>query len=231
MQSAIGTSRRNWTWLPTLGIGLILALTTDSAAHETSWIAHHDGTLEVAWAWGFLGVEEPYFGAFGEAFDLSNGTVLRAEFLLTQIQAGGYSGATTDVYIWRGGVDDDPADVLFLATGLTPSELPLWPMVGSNVVEIGIEVDGPVTVGSWGNWPGAREQFYWAMDTNGNPGAPWTNVSFNAGWDPGWQRVPDVGPFGDVKSLGIAVEFTPNDPVAVRASSWGAVKALLRGSR
>ncbi|MCC7142406.1 MAG: hypothetical protein IT349_09925 [Candidatus Eisenbacteria bacterium] len=185
---------------------------------------HHDGTFEGGHAWDGYGVDTPYVGAWGEAYSLGPGTVRCV--VLWHSQIGEYAGASTDVYLWSGGVTTEPDLVLAVVTGVQLAAIPVWPEVGVFEVALDASISGEFTAGSWGNWPGQYGQYFWLVDRDGPLGVPWTLVGVDTGWEPGWHLVPDVGPFGEVHSMGIGVRFEPDTPVPVAPASWGRVKRL-----
>lgn len=185
-------------------------------------LLHHDGVFELGIGWKNDGVRPPYDGAFGEAFDVGPGAV--SCILLWLSQGGGFAeGTTSDLYVWDGGVGENPGGVLGLVTGIEFAPIPVWPEVGLFEVSVPVTVAGPVTVGAWGNWPGARPGYGFAADREGD-GHPWTHIAEGIGWPSGWQHPGVV--WDDIGSMGIGMRFRPDDPVPTRASSWGMVKAL-----
>ncbi|MEZ4647764.1 MAG: hypothetical protein R3E97_03095 [Candidatus Eisenbacteria bacterium] len=183
-----------------------------------------DGTVENGVQWRGTGVQEDYVGAFGQAFDLGPGIIRCAAYWLTEI--GSYTGQTSDLYVWAGGVDGEPDAVLALVPDVVFSNVPLWPEVGENRVAIDLAVDGPFTVGCWGRWPGESPGgYYVGVDQDGALGPAWTNVALDIGYPPGWQH-PSVA-WADVTNMAIGVVFD-DAPVPVTETSWGQIKALLR---
>jgi hypothetical protein len=188
---------------------------------------HHDGTFEDGVCWDASGVEPPYDGAFGEAFDLGPGMVECVSFWLTQI--GGYQGQSTDVYVWEGGVAEEPGGVLEVVTGIVLEDIPIWPEAGRYDVEIPSSVPGGFTVGSWGNWPGqSGNPYFWCTDRDGPVGHPWTHVVEGQGYPSGWQNPEVIWGF-PIHSMGIGVHFTGGGSPVV-PTTWGSVKSLFAAS-
>lgn len=161
--------------------GVILA--SESLCPDPTLRAHHDGSFENAIAWEYTGVVEPYDGAFAEAFTLEAGTIDCVSLWLTQ--TGLYSGQSTDVYVWDGGVADTPGNVLAMVGGVVLPDIPLWPGIGRFDIEVSLAVAHDATVGSWGNWPGGFVAYLWAIDQDGPGGHPWTHVAEGIGWPAG----------------------------------------------
>jgi len=189
---------------------------------------HHDGTFEAGVAWEWAGVQEPYYGAFGEAFDLGVGTVECVSLWITQ--DGDNAGQSTDVYVWEGGVTGTPGTVVALVSGIVFENIPVWPDFGRYDVEIPAEVAGEFTVGSWGNWPWAGPGYWWGVDQDGAAGHPWTYVMDGYGYPPGWQNPDDIWGPGYINSMGIGVHFAAEGTPAAPAT-WGAVKSLFASGR
>ncbi len=183
---------------------------------------HHDGSFELGIGWEYLGVAPPYDGAFGEAYELGPGAVNCVSLWLSE---GGdwYTGQTTDVYVWEGGVAGSPGNVLAMVGGIVFQDIPVWPDGARFDVEIAIAVSGAFTAGSWGNWPGAGPGYAWLVDRDGPAGHPWTHVAEGTGVPPGWQH-PNVA-FGQVQSMGIGVHFIAGG-TAIEPVTWSKVKRL-----
>ena len=124
---------------------------------DADLFVHHDGSFENGVAWTYGGVQEPYYGAFGEAFDLGAGDVECVSLWLTQ--DGFYSGQSTDVYVWEDGIAGEPGSVVGVVTGIVFEGIATWPDVSRHDVEISVSITGPFTVGSWGNWVYARNGY------------------------------------------------------------------------
>jgi hypothetical protein len=187
-------------------------------------VATHDGTFENGYAWeGSLGVVPPYYGAFGEGYDMGEGLVFCGAYWVSTAPFYWY-GQTADCYIWEGGVNTPPGAVLGVVTGVVFDNVPLWPGIGQNDVELNIWVHGPFTVGYWGNWPGTMCGFFCAADTDGAQGHPWTCIGPGVGYPSGWQDPSIV--WGPTRSMGCGAYFEQGTPV--ESATWGAVKTLFR---
>jgi len=105
---------------------------------------HHDGSFELGIGWEYLGVAPPYDGAFGEAYELGPGAVNCVSLWLSE---GGdwYTGQTTDVYVWEGGVAGSPGNVLAMVGGIMGV---LFGMLGSLGITTFSEMTAPVSVSS-----------------------------------------------------------------------------------
>jgi hypothetical protein len=194
------------------------------ACAEGTLIYHHDGSFENGYAFDYGGVVPPYYGAFGEGYDLGPGVVTCGAYWLSTLP-GYLLGHTTDCYVWEGGVEAPPDAVLGVVTGVLFSNIPNWPAIGQNDVDLNIWVPGAFTVGSWGNWPGGGEpDYFWAADLNGEQGHPWCCIAPDIGWPTGWMDPSDI--WDPTRSMGIGVYFEQATPV--EAPTWGAVKALFR---
>ena len=192
------------------------------ACSDDNLQVHHDGTFENGIAFEYMGEIPPYDGAFGEAFDLGPGVVECVSLWLTQDQSS-YVGQPTDVYVWEGGVDSEPGDVLGVVMGVVFDEMPSWPEVGRFDIPVNLPVAGDCTVGGWGSWEGERNAYYWAVDKDGAAGSPWVHVALGIGFPEGWQNPSVI--WGEVRSMGIGLHFTPDVPVAGAPTSWGRIKA------
>jgi hypothetical protein len=104
------------------------------------------------------------------------------------------------------------------------TNLPLWPGVGQNDVDMNVAVSGPFTVGYWGDCPGSYSVFFCAADENGPGGHPWTCIAPGIGYPSGWQNPSVVWP--DARSMGCGVYIEHATPV--ESPTWGAVKALFQ---
>jgi hypothetical protein len=186
-------------------------------------IHNHDGSFENGYTWRYDGVAPPYYGAFGEAYDLGAGTVACGAYWLTTLP-GFFPPQYADLYVWEGGVGSSPGTVMAVVTGINFPNIPNWPSVGQNDVDLDVAVGGPFTVGYWGPWPGQDWWFFCAADENGPGGHPWTCIAPGQGYPSGWQDPAVVWP--NAKSMGCGVYFEQGTPV--KSETWGAVKALFR---
>jgi hypothetical protein len=185
-------------------------------------VYNHDGSFENGYMWQYGGCQHPYYGALGEAYDLGAGTISCGAFWLTTIDW--WFGEEADCYIWQGGIGSDPGAVLTVVTGVLFTNLPLWPGVGQNDVDMSVAATGPFTVGYWGDCPGAASIFFCAADENGPRGHPWTCIAPGTVYPSGWQDPAVVWP--GARSMGCGVYFEQATPV--ESETWGAVKALFR---
>ena len=188
-----------------------------------SLVHHHDGDFENGYAWRNMGVQAPYYGAFGEGYDLGAGWIYCGAYWLTQI--GNFYDQTADCYVWQGGTDTPPDAVLAVVTGIVFSNVPGWPAVGESDVDLNVGVAGPFTVGYWGNWPGHGEAYFCAADLDGTRGYPWTCIAPVIGYPTGWSD-PSIA-WGPTRSLGCGAYFLEGG-TAAESDTWGAVKALFR---
>jgi hypothetical protein len=198
---------------------------TDACA-SGALIYNHDGSFENGYAWEYEGCQPPYYGAFGEAYDLGAGTATCGAFWLTSLPGFGvYDPA--DCYLWEGGVADEPGAVLAVVTGVAFSGMGTWPYVNQHDVDMNVGVDGAFTVGYWANMQGGFDFFFCGADENGPRGHPWTCIAPDQGYPSGWQDPAIVGGWwGPTKSMGLGVYFEQATPI--RNQTWGAVKAMFR---
>ncbi len=188
---------------------------------DSNLVVHHDGSFEAGFAWEGAGVVEPYWGCFGEGFDLGPGRVECFSVWITR--SAFHPERLTDIYVWEGGVTGEPGNVLGLVAGILFANVPVYPAVGRFDAEIVVPVAGAFTAGSWGDWPGLGLGYWWMVDTNGEPGHPWTHVVPDLGYPEGWQH-PSAAFGTAVRSMGIGVHFTPDPPTPAQPASWGSVK-------
>jgi hypothetical protein len=184
---------------------------------------NHDGSFENGYAWQYGGVMDPYYGAFGEGYDLGAGTIVCGAFWLSTLPMPW--GTWGDCYVWEGGVGSSPGTVLVLIPGVVFWNVPYWPSVGQNDVEMEISVAGAFTVGCWGPWPGSLCDYFFAADENGPGGHPWTRIAPGQGYPSGWQDPAIVWP--NAKSMGCGVYFESN-PTPAESETWGTIKAMFR---
>ena len=178
---------------------------------------NHDGSFENGVAWQNAGCVAPDYGAFGECYDLTGeGMITGVTFWLTQV--GNFTGQPADIYVWEG---SPPGNVLAVVPGHVFQNIAFWPEVSQHEVAINVPVNGIVTVGFWGNWPGVGAPFYVGADYN-NAGCPWTKIAPDVGYPEGWQSPNLVWP--EVTALGIGVTTQPS--TATTESSWSAINSL-----
>jgi hypothetical protein len=192
---------------------------------EDELIHHHDGTFEQ----GFSGCcgwnQEPYYGAWGEAYDLGPGTIGCAVYWITTIP-NQYQGELADCYIWEGGVHTATGNILAVIYGVAFESIPIWPEVGANYVEFNLHVEGEFTAGYWGVWPDAPHGFKCAVDLDGPGGHPLCYVAPSLTEDWGWQDPHDYFyPEQPTQAMGIGLTFDA-DPNPAQFSTWGSIKAF-----
>lgn len=191
-----------------------------------------DGSIENAYAWDLGGIAPPYYGAWGEAYDLGPGNVACGTFWFTQ--TGYHWGRGMDVYVWDGGVSRDPGPVIFLLPDVVPTFIPFWPECGENRFYIGCDVTSEFTLGFWADFSHDIQDWYVCADENGPGGYPWTCISPAQPHYTGWHHVNVV--FPDCKSMVIGPLFNPRDPAGVdecpeggppaESPTWGQIKAI-----
>ncbi len=183
---------------------------------------HHNEGFEAAFCWGYGGIQPPYYGAFGEAFDLGAVTIECLSLWLTQI--GDYlPGTLLDAYIWEGGVTSEPGGVLMVETGVDPGGPAFWPEISEHDVIMGSPVVGEFTVGYWADFSGISCKWFVASDLDGPLGHPWTNIAPGGSHPEGWQNPGIV--WGDMSSIGLGGYYTEGG-TPVESTTWGALKGL-----
>jgi hypothetical protein len=187
-------------------------------------VYNHDESFENGYAWQYAGVVPPYWGAFGEGIEASWAVIACVKIWVTTLP-GYYFGQTCDVYVWEGGVTGPPGAVLDMVAGVVLGNVPNWPTVGENDVEMhyAIAQDG-CTVGYWGNWPGAPCAYFVAADLNGPGGHPWTCIAPGIGYPTGWNDPSMI--WEPTQSLGLGAVYSWCSPVEAR--SWGSIKGLFQ---
>ena len=138
-------------------------------------------------------------------------------------QAGNFYGQAIDLFVWDGGIGNDPGAVLATIPNVVPPNIPMWPAVGQNDFEINLSVSGPFTAGFWSNNP-LSDCIFVGMDEDGLGGYPWTCIAPGIGYPTGWQHPNLVMP--DVVSLGIGVYYTYGGSSPTSEGTWGSIKAL-----
>lgn len=184
-------------------------------------IYNHDYSCENGYCWQLGGIVPPYYGCWGEAYDVGAVNVECGVYWLTQI--GYYMGMPMDAYVWEGGVTGPPTGVLCVVPGITGLSIPFWPSCGINEVEIGCCVPGEFTVGAWADFSLDICQWYTCADENGFGGNPWTNCAPGSGYPTGWNH-PSVA-FPACVSMCIGATIT-DDPSPAESQTWGSIKAL-----
>ena len=197
-------------------------LPSDSDECGGTYIQNCDGTFEYAYLWNYGGIVPPYYGAFGEAYDVGCISIECASLFLTT--AGGGFGEAIDLFIWEGGISTAPGAVHTMLTTLIPYNVPYWPTIGQNDFEVGCTVSGEFTLGFWSNNPYFNPYFI-ASDENGPGGHPWTNIAPGIGYPTGWNHPNVVWP--DCQSLGIGF-YVLEAPSPVSVGTWGSIKALFK---
>ena len=186
-------------------------------------VHNHDGSFENGYAWAYGGTIPPYYGAFSEGYDLGSGTVRCGAYWVTTLP-GYYQGQTTDCYVWEGGVSTTPGSVIGVVIGTVFGNVPNWPEVGQNDVDLNAAVGGEFAVGCWGNWPHQLVGYFYAADVDGPQGHPWACIAPGIGYPTGWQDPAIV--WGPTSAMGCGVYFEQGTPA--ESETWGAVKALFR---
>lgn len=188
---------------------------------EDSLYVHHDYTFENGFCWGYGGVSPPYYGAFGESFDLGSGFIECGAFWFTI--AGMYWPCQMDVYVWEGGITGPPGNVLSLSHGHVPENVPFWPAIGQNDFAIELDVTAEFTIGFWADYSLAICPYFIAADIDGLGGYPWVNIQPGVGYPTGWQHPSVI--WGTTQSMGIGAYFR-SPPTPIASETWGRMKAL-----
>jgi len=196
-------------------------------------VYNHDGSFEQAYAWAFGGIVPPYYGAFGEAYDLGPGDVVCGSYWFTHVYE--WPEYPIDLYIWDGGLTGEPGEVLCMVPDVVPYNVPHWPECGQNDMGLGCCVAGEFTVGYWLGLPGDPRRLFICSDENGPPGCPWTCIAPGIGYPTGWRHPNVIWP--ECQSLGCGVWFS-RDPAGVEelpehggasgSPTWGSIKALFQ---
>lgn len=186
-------------------------------------IYNHDYSFESAYCWEVEGCAPPYYGAWGEAFDVGPATVECGLFWLTN--AGIIDSKPLDLYVWSGGINGPPSEVLLVVPENIGLHIGYWPTCTLNELEAGCCVDADFTVGCWIDWDNEHCYEYVCVDENGPGGRPWTYIAPGIGYPSGWQH-PNVV-FPNCVSMGIGATITWG-PSPVGSRSWGEVKDLFR---
>ena len=184
-------------------------------------IYNHDSSFECAYCWQFAGIVPPYYGAFGEGFDVGAFNVECGLYWFSQI--GYYMGQPMDAYVWEGGVSGSPGAVLCVVHGIAGLNIGFWPSCTMSEVEIGCCVAGEFTVGYWADFADEACAWYICGDQNGFGGYPWTNVAPGIGYPTGWQDPTLI--WGTTQSFGIGITVTDH-PSPAESPTWGQIKAM-----
>ena len=133
---------------------------------------NHDGSFENGYCWQYGGIVPPYYGAFGEGYDLGAVFVECSAHWLSQ--TGAFVGQPADIYLWDGGVTGAPGGVLSMVAGVVFDPIAFWPSCSQHDVEIGYHVGGEFTVGYWADFSNeARNRARRRLE---RPAPPWTNA-------------------------------------------------------
>ncbi len=189
-----------------------------------SLFANHDDSFENAYCWQQEGVAPPYFGAFGEAFDLGQGEIECVAIWATT--GSSHLSEPMTLYVWRGGIGSPPGEVLYMRSEQVLTNIPFWPSVGQNNLEVGEGwcVNETFTVGYWADFSLSECWWYVASDESGVGGYPWTNIAPGIGYPTGWQDPSVV--WESCRSLGIGVFFDAGGPSPAQSPTWGRIKVL-----
>jgi hypothetical protein len=208
----------------------------NSGTDDCSWgtlYVNHDGSFENGYDWRYGGVVVPYYGALGEGYNLGYGCIACGAFWLTTLP-GWYFGQSADLYVWAGGAGSGvPGAVLEMVPHIVFANVPNWPTLAQNDVNMLIDVSGEFTIGFWGDWPGLANGYFIGADQNGFGGHPWTNIAPGIGYPTGWNDPSIV--WGPTQSLGIGAWFVAgqscgpccgHDPA--EAPTWGSIKTMFK---
>ena len=184
-------------------------------------IHNHDMSFENGYCWSYGGTVPPYYGCFGEAYDVGAVNIECGLYWFTQI--GYYQNQPLDAYVWAGGVTAAPSGVLCMIPGITGLDIGWWPTCTLIEIEIGCCVVGEFTLGYWGDFQAESCGWFCCADENGPGGYPWTCIAPGIGQPTGWQHVSVV--FSGCVSMGLGATIT-DDPSPPESRTWGSVKAL-----
>jgi len=229
----------------TLGAALLLLVTQPAGASNAVSLGHsdettivgperecsggtlvhnHDGSFEYGYNWTYGGCQPPYYGAFGEGYDLGIGKIRCAAYWLAGFPGFGIA-EPADCYVWNGGVTEEPGEVLAVITDVHFSGIANWPMVSQHDVDINVDVLGAFTIGYWANMQGGWDFYVCGADLDGPPGHPWTCIAPGIGFPSGWQDPSIV--WGPTSAMGCGVYFESN-PTPAESPTWGAIKEMFR---
>ena len=181
---------------------------------------NHDGSFESGYAWQYGGTVPPYYGCLAESYDLGPGSVACGAFWLSRLDWD--PPRPSDCYVWESGICAAPSAVLGVVTDVDFHNVPHWPSLGQNDVDMNIPVTDSFTIGYWGDWPGAGCDYFCGADLNGPGGHPWTCIAPGIGYATGWQDPSII--WGPTRSMGCGVYFEQTTPVGTQ--TWGTIKAL-----
>ncbi len=182
---------------------------------------HHEG-FEAASCWHYGGIQPPYYGAFGEAYDLGAVTIECLSLWLTN--TGNYvPGASLDAYIWEGGLTSEPGAVVMVVTEVDPCEPALWPEISQHDIAMEAPVVGEFTVGYWAHFSEMWCAWYLASDLDGPQGKPWDCIAPGQGYPSGWQ--PSQIVWGSMSCWGLGGYYTEGG-TPVQSATWGSLKSI-----
>lgn len=184
-------------------------------------IFNHDYSFENGYAWHYSGTAPPYYGAFGESFDLGCAHINCAVYWFTQV--GYYFGYPMDVYLWDGGVYGSPSGVINVLPDVGGLHIDYWPACTENDITFDNYVTDDFTIGFWADFSSGINTWWVCGDENGPGGHAWTNIAPGIGYPTGWYPVSLVWP-GCI-SLGIGA-FVSEDASPPESRTWGSIKAL-----
>ena len=194
------------------------------------WLTNESSEFyETAFAWQFDGCTAEGAGAFAQRLVLPRkGTICCALFDFTMVR--GEPSQPADVYVFADAEIDGnpvPGEVLAITAGWYPGSIAWWPSLSRHNVDIdGPCVEGAFWVGFAGTWYGAEADYFIGGDLHTGSGEAMTLVASGLDYPSGWQPISAV--WEPVGSLGIAVEFDPDDCELspVHQTSWGQIKRL-----
>jgi hypothetical protein len=187
-----------------------------------TFYANHDGSFENGYCWQYGGIMPPYYGAFGESYDIEGMNVECAVYTITQV--GNYFGQLMDCYVWDGGVYGPPGDVLCVVPGVGDLNIPFWPDCGENEIMLNCCPPGiDFTVGYWADFADTGCGWFCCMDLDGFGGYPWTNIAPGIGFPTGWNHVSVV--WGPTQASGTGIMIT-DPPSPAESQTWGSIKSL-----
>jgi hypothetical protein len=221
--AALGSAASQATESPVLGYcdeGDVLGPITDTCDGEL--IVNHDGSFENGACWQYGGVLPPYYGAFGEGFELGDVHLECMAIWVTQI--GEWADQTMDLYVWDGGVTREPGSVLALFTDRRMYNVPMWPDAGQNDFELCVDCNGEFTVGYWAHFADCPCGWFTVADFDDSPGHAWTCIAPGIGYPSGWQH-PSVVWYDPFSSLGFGV-YAQDSPSPPRSRTWGSIRVL-----